>query len=188
MDDPARAPRRWPAGLLLAAALLLVPAAAAQAARIVDQSFCLGRGALDCTRPVPDGQSIPLAQLPVDESGRRVVYFYSVVDSGAGEVYFHAWERDGKAYDVPQPPKLFVPSRFYDWVRSYMPSIRIPEVTLTFGKNLLAVLIRPEAASPRFRAYSERVAHGASVFVAKVIGTDGQPLPNAQLRTLRVTP
>ena len=151
--------------------------------RVIDSAFCLHKNGRDCLEPLVDAATVTLADLPGNTEGKRIVWFYSALQVERDKILLHAWERSGRAY-APQPPQVYVAASAEGAVDGLVEELTSGDV----GQNSLSVVMRAEYTSDRYRTFSNREVPSPGTFRAIVVGSDGQPLAGAELRTLNVAP
>lgn len=160
------------------------------AASVLDAGFCLKRSGRTCERRVQQEATLSMKDLPSDEQGRKVLSFYSLLSVEAGEVFLHAWERDGETYKTAQKPRLSISARMAERVQRLAPDLErsFRGISVKLGKNLLVIPIASRVKSKSFVIFSHRLVAGPGTFVARVLDASGQPLPGSKPMEVKVVP
>jgi len=167
-----------------------VASTSVHAGSVVDSGFCLKKAGRVCERRVPYQVTLSMKDLPVDDQGRRILYFFSVLDIEAGEAILHVWERTGDRYSATSKPRMFISNSMIEDLRNLHADLesKIEGFSIKTGKNVFVVPFISRVGSAKYTAYSYRVVSGPGAFAARVLDADGKPPPGSKMMEVRIVP
>ena len=168
-----------------------VASTSVHAGSVIDSGFCLKKVGRACERRVPFQATLSMKDLPVDNQGRRILYFFSVLDIEAGEALLHVWERAGEGYSsATAKPKIFISDSMLENIRTLHADLesKIRGFSIKTGKNLFAVPFISRVGSAKYTAYSYRVVAGPGAIAARVLDADGKPAAGSKLMEVKIVP
>ena len=178
--------------VVLSACLLAsgVASTSVHAGSVVDSGFCLKKAGRVCERRVPHQATLSMKDLPVDDQGRRTLYFFSVLDIEAGEAILHVWERTGERYAATSKPRMFISNSMIEDLRNLHADLesKIQGFSIKTGKNVFVVPFISRVGSAKYTAYSYRVVAGPGAFAARVLDADGKPAAGSKLMEVKIVP
>ena len=153
---------------------------------VTEDAFCINKTQLNCDEFRFNGDEIPMGELPLDENGNRLIYFHSVQSAQPGASFVHVWQTEDNARRG-QRVQVYVSDTARTLGGEVLTTLQSFLERVETGGGFAVVIRNPTpSAAPRFRAYSERVAHGPGEYTTYVGTLRGDIIMESQRSTVTI--
>jgi hypothetical protein len=167
---------------LVALTLLLGPVPAL-ADRVIDSGFCRRVSGPRCLEPLDDGAEIPVASLERDRNGRRLIYFFTVIEAEHARFFVQSIGRGAQQAEPPLEATVHSSAPLPESVQRVTRAFRVDD-----RADVLNVVVPIASGTPTYRAVAVRYVRGPGPMAAKVVDPEGNDFDGSQLTRIEIVP
>jgi len=158
----------------------------AQAQYVRDSAFCVDVKNNECIRVIPDGGQVSLSSLPL-VSGHRRIYFWGNLRNPSNRAVAFYFSRSGACYQselIAPDERALKHLSVTENIVGLLSSVTMSEVWHVLGLSSTEIGVRDVKAnvvlipeSNEYRIHDYRFAKCTGSFSARLVDSDGEPIP-----------